>query len=120
MDVDYASVGPPAVEDGGRAHGYGPASKAVDAMADLVDRYRSLGLLVEAYKAEMDSIKAVITDQLGECETGTVHGLPVVTYKHVERTTFDTTAFRQAEPQIFAAYSRTAVHRRFVVTKQVV
>lgn len=92
---------------------------AVEADTGILDLLVERQELVEAI-AELDTAKAEIDNQIkafiGENEVLTRDGHSVATYKAVTTNRFDSTAFKKAEPALYAQYIKTSTSRTFRVS----
>ena len=92
---------------------------AVEADPGILDLLTERRELVEAI-AELDTAKAEIDNQIkafiGESEVLTRDGRSVATYKAVTTNRFDSTAFKKAEPALYAQYIKTSTSRTFRVS----
>lgn len=92
---------------------------AIEADVSILDLLEERRELVEAI-AELDTAKAELDTQIkafiGENEVLTRDGRSIATYKAVTTNRFDSTAFKKAEPALYAQYIKTSTSRTFCVS----
>jgi putative phage-type endonuclease len=90
-----------------------PISRAVEKEApsdiiELLKEYRTFDARITFEAKERDDIEARIKDFLGDADTLTVMGVPVLTWKTGKgRTTIDAERLRKDKPDIAAEYTKT-------------
>jgi putative phage-type endonuclease len=82
----------------------------VEMVGDLLDRMDD----AKALTREIDAIKALLMEGMGENEIGTYEGDTVLTWKQATRTALDTAALKRAFPDLFAEFQKTTTYRRFL------
>ena len=91
---------------------------AVEADISILNLLEERRELVEAI-AELDAAKAELDNQIktfiGENEVLTRDGRSIATYKGVTTNRFDSTAFKKAEPALYAQYVKPSTSRTFRV-----
>lgn len=82
---------------------------------DLFDRLRHVRSELESYKAIEDAIKAEICELIGECDTAVIGGTTVATWKPQVRETFDSKAFKAANPELATQFTKQTTTRVFLL-----
>lgn len=83
--------------------------------AELFDRLRHVRSELDSYKQLEDDLKSQICELIGECDTATINGTTVATWKAQERTTFDAKSFKEAYPELHSQFTKTTTTRSFLV-----
>jgi predicted phage-related endonuclease len=83
--------------------------------SDLFDRLRHVRSELASYKELEDQLKAEICDLIGDCDTATINGTTVATWKAQERSTFDAKAFKEAYPELHTQFTKTSTTRSFLL-----
>lgn len=89
-----------------------PGTAAVPAKA--VERYRAAKAAIKQWEDVAAKARAEIEKALGENETGTVRGVPVVSWKHVKSTRLDQGLLKKLHPEVHAECMVVSESRRFV------
>jgi len=95
-----------------------PVSKSVSKeatpdIAALLTRYTAVRDEVESFSREKDAIEAQVKDFMGEADTLTVYGVPVLTWKTGKaRTMIDAERLRAEMPDIASRYEKTGAQPR--------
>ena len=89
----------------------------LDALAAWVLAYRQAKSRIAELTEIADQAKAHITEAMGESETGTIDGAPVVRWAHVTSKRLDQKALKADHPNIAKAYTKTTESRRFTLTE---
>lgn len=76
--------------------------------------YRELARMQEDIKTELDAIKEMITQAMGEADTLTA-GEYKISYKLVTSSRLDTVAIKREAPELAARYTKQTQARRFVI-----
>lgn len=79
-----------------------------------VQELKTLKVMADELAAEIAGIEKTIKDDMGDAEEVTC-GEYKVRYTTVNSTRFDSTAFRKAEPDLYAAYTKETTTRRFSI-----
>lgn len=90
---------------------------ATDEVLKAVDRLRLVKEQAKTLEAEEESLKATVMKALGENDTLTHKGKPLVTWKAAKPSMrFDTTAFKEVHPDLYASFIKAGdVSRRFLI-----
>ena len=85
-------------------------------ISKLVENLKALEIMKEELTGEIDSIKDELKQKLKRRETEEMlAGIYKIRYKTVTSSRFDTTAFKKAQPEIYATYYRKVESKRFTV-----
>ena len=85
-------------------------------ISKLVEDLKALEIMKEELTGEIDSIKDELKQELKRRETEEMQaGIYKIRYKTVTSSRFDATAFKKAQPEIYATYCRKVESKRFTV-----
>lgn len=88
----------------------------LDALQGWIDVYRKASAEKATAEAVMAQARVKIEDALGEAETGTIDGAPVVRWTRVTQRRFDQTlAKERLAPDVLAQCYTESTYRRFTV-----
>jgi predicted phage-related endonuclease len=91
---------------------------ALDHLNDRLARMAWIGSKIAELATEHDEIKASIQDEMGDAETATVNGRPVVRWtKHV-RHSLDQKALKKNSPEVWNQFVTTSFVRRFTLVTE--
>lgn len=77
-------------------------------------RFRDLKAQADDIEEMMKNARSKIEEAMGESETATLDGVPVVSWKHVETERLDVKKVRAAlTPEVFAQFAAVTKSRRF-------
>ena len=82
-------------------------------LAALVAAYNDTDEQVKELEARKKEIRAVIEEALGDKETGTVNGAPVVRWTYVKTSRLDQTLLKELHPRAYAECQTVTTARRF-------
>lgn len=88
---------------------------SVEVDADALHRYRQAREQIATWTEIADQARARLEQQLGERQTGTVDGLPVIRWARVKSTRLDQTLVKSLHPGVHAECQTTSESRRFTV-----
>ena len=82
-----------------------------------IERYRAAQAAIKKWEEVKAAARAEIEKALGEAETGTVYGIPVVTYKHVKSNRLNQELLKTLHPDVHAECMEISESRRFVLVE---
>lgn len=86
-------------------------------LTSKVNDLRELRRMADELQAEIEAIQDSIKEHMTAAGVDTIAGTDYkITWKTVNSARFDTTAFKNENPEIAAAYTKTTTTRRFVLT----
>lgn len=86
-------------------------------LAKKIHQIKELQRLSEELTAELEALKDEVKQAMTEQNTDTLLiDCFKVTWKAVTSTRFDSTAFKQAMPELYQQYSKPTESRRFLIT----
>lgn len=89
---------------------------SINEITATVHELRELLRMEEELNAQIEALKDTLKSHMAREGTDTLSGTDYkVTWKEVESTRFDTTAFKKAHLDLHAAFSVTTVSKRFLV-----
>jgi putative phage-type endonuclease len=88
--------------------------------AEIIKRRHDITEAIKDAKAEVDGIDALLMEDLGDAEVGTINGQKVVTWKGSTRNSLDTKALKEAHPALAAEFMKATEVRtlRYSTTKE--
>ena len=93
----------------------GATVEATPDITALLGEHKELDDAIKELKAEQDRVDEQIKQFIGESEILVSDGHQVASYKTVTSNRFDTTAFKKAEPALYAQYVKPSTSRTFRV-----
>lgn len=94
----------------------GATVEATPDITALLGEHKELDDAIKELKAEQDRVDEQIKQFIGESEILVSDGHQVASYKTVTSNRFDTTAFKKAEPALYAQYVKPSSSRTFRVS----
>lgn len=94
-----------------------PDTVLLDDLAPMIELYREAGSKIAEWTEIRDKVRAAIEQRMGEHETGTVAGQPVVRWVHVTSNRVDTTLLKANHPDVYRACVTPQTSRRFTVVQ---
>lgn len=86
-------------------------------LTSKVNDLRELRRMADELSAEIDALQDSIKEHMTNAGVDTINGPDYkITWKTVNSSRFDTTAFKKDNPEIAAAYTKTTTARRFILT----
>jgi|GEM_PF-709765 len=93
--------------------------EATTEIADVVDEFAKLKGQIAGDSERLDELKLAIASYMGECDTLTLHGVPLCTFKTVKpRETFDAKRHKADAPACHVKYVGTAAPSRMLLLKE--
>lgn len=92
-------------------------STALEPILDDIRRYQDLTSAKAAIEEELKTLRGRIEDALGDDDTGTILGVPVVTWKFGKRRSLDQRALRAAHPELVEEFTTLSETRTFKVVQ---
>jgi len=92
-----------------------PVAVPLDDVAPWIDQYTQARAQLEIAQANVDRIRDIILDRLGDGEVGTVDGRPRVYYRTVTSRRLDTARVKAHLGADYDQWTTTTVSRRFEV-----
>lgn len=90
---------------------------SINELSIKVNDLRELRRMADELTAEIEALQDSIKEHMTAANVDTVNGPDFkITWKTVNSSRFDTTAFKRENPEIAAAYTKTTTTRRFVLT----
>lgn len=74
----------------------------LDTIAAVVDNWRAARTKEAEWKKAKEELAAVILAALGDAETGTIDGQPILSHKRIKKTGLSQTLLKQLHPDVFA------------------
>lgn len=93
----------------------GATVEATPDIAELIDCRNELTEAINELKAEQELVDEQIKQFIGKSEILVSNGRQIASYKTVTSNRFDTTAFKKAEPALYAQYVKPSSNRKFLV-----
>lgn len=90
-------------------------STALDAHLDTIREYQEINTQIAELRERQATLRARIEDALGDDDTGTILGVPVITWKWSKPRRLDQKALKAAHPEIVEAFTVTTETRTFKV-----
>lgn len=88
-------------------------STPLEHILDTVQEYKRNALDIAALTERQKTLRARIEDELGDDDTGTLLGVPVVTFKYGKRRTLDQRALKAAHPDLVEEFTTVTESRTF-------
>lgn len=86
-------------------------------LTSKVNDLRELRRMADELATEIDALQDSIKEHMTNAGVDTISGPDYkITWKTVNSSRFDTTAFKKDNPEIAAAYTKTTTARRFILT----
>lgn len=79
-------------------------SVALDADITLVAEYRTAKKALDYWKKEIERLKGMLTELIGDAETATLDDEPIFTYKPIN--SFNEGEFKKTDPELHKLYMR--------------
>lgn len=95
-----------------------PQSKVVEldnSHAELIQQLRHVRSELASYKELEDQLKAKVCELIGDADTATLNGVTVATWKGQKRESFDSKAFKAANPDLAKQYTKEVQTRTFLL-----
>lgn len=91
------------------------SSVELDDVSDMIDELRLRKAEAKQLEASIGQIENALKARLGDAEAGTLDGEPVVTWKPVTSTRFDSKACKAQAPDVFERFATQTTSRRFLL-----
>lgn len=90
---------------------------SINELSIKVNDLRELRRMADELASEIEALQDSIKEHMTAANVDTVNGPDFkITWKTVNSSRFDTTAFKKDNPEIAAAYTKTTTTRRFILT----
>lgn len=85
----------------------------LDDLAGHIETIRQIKAKQDELAAVRAELEQAVKDRLGNAESGTISGQPVVCWKHGKRTALSQKILKDLHPLVYAECCETTVTRRF-------
>lgn len=90
-------------------------ANAVEIPAPLVNELRHARAQIAKWQEIADAYRSTIEQLMGQHDTATVDGQPVVHWTHVKSTRLDQSLLKSLHPEVFAECQSATTSRRFAL-----